>query len=198
MPKQSDNYSPDRNWMILDIIFFGALIWGFSIGYRKGLIHSLIFLLAFGIGIIVALKSSFLLAVHLDNWFNIDSQYLPFVSFILTFLLVVGLIILIGKLIEGIVKAVQLNFLNKMAGALIWTLIFMFILSTLFWYLERYEVISDSMIEASKTYGMVSSISPLTVGLAGKIFPFLSELYESISGLITKWSDPQINNLPTN
>lgn len=174
--------------MILDIIFIGCLIWGFTLGYRKGLIHSLVFLLAIAVGVVAALKCSYLLAGQLNNWFSINSEYLPVISFVATFVLAVGGVVFIGKFVEGIVKAVQLNFINKLAGAAIWSVVSLFVLSTLFWYAEKYGLITDALKQSSSTYNMIAVISPAVISTIGNIFPFLHDLYEAIASQINEWA----------
>ena len=72
--------------MIIDIIFAIVLLLAFIHGYKKGIIHSIVSLIALVIGIMAAVRLSELAAVYLDRWFNIASRYLPLISFILVFI----------------------------------------------------------------------------------------------------------------
>ncbi len=72
--------------MILDIVFAIILLLAFIHGYRKGLIHSIVSLLALVIGIMAAVYLSELAAIYIDKWFNISSKYLPLISFMVVFI----------------------------------------------------------------------------------------------------------------
>ena len=53
--------------MIIDIIFAIVLLLAFIHGYKKGIIHSIVSLIALVIGIMAAVRLSELAAVYLDR-----------------------------------------------------------------------------------------------------------------------------------
>ena len=102
----------------LDIIIAIVLfLFGYR-GWRKGLIISLVTLAAFVVGIYGAMHFSDFTAAHLQDFMEIDPKYLNTVAFILTFILLVILVNIIGRLVTKAVKAMNLGFFNKLGGFL--------------------------------------------------------------------------------
>ena len=102
----------------LDIIFAIILfLFGFK-GFRKGFIIEVVTLLAFGVGIYGAMHFSDFTAMHLQDFMEINPKYLNTVAFILTFILLVVLVNIIGRLVSNAVKAMNLGFFNRLGGFL--------------------------------------------------------------------------------
>lgn len=101
-----------------DIILTVPLLWGVYRGFCKGFIIELASLIALALGIYGAIKFSGYLSGFLKESFLYDSQYLPVISFAITFILIVIGVHLLARLIETIVNIAALKPVNKIAGAL--------------------------------------------------------------------------------
>lgn len=101
----------------LDIIIIIPIIWGAYKGFSKGLISELSTLTALILGIWGAISFSSFIANFLINNFNFSDKYVPIISFALTFILIIIAVHFIAKLLTKLIKAVSLNFLNKITGA---------------------------------------------------------------------------------
>jgi membrane protein required for colicin V production len=104
------------NW--LDIVIFCII--GFLVinGIRKGFILSLFTLIALILGIWAALHFSGFMSSFLVKTFHPTGNWLVILSYFLTFLLVVIGVIIIGKLLEKVVKTVGLGLANRIIGGL--------------------------------------------------------------------------------
>lgn len=100
--------------IIIAIILF---LFGWK-GLRKGLIIEVITLLAFGVGIYGAMHFSDFTAAHLQEVMNIDPKYLNTIAFILTFVLLVIVVNIIGRIVTKAVQAMNMGFFNKFGGFL--------------------------------------------------------------------------------
>ena len=98
--------------LIIAIVLF---LFGWR-GWRKGLIIEVVTLLAFGVGIYGAMHFSDFTAAHLQEVMEIDPKYLNTIAFVLTFILLVILVNLIGRLVTKAVRAMNLTFFNKLGG----------------------------------------------------------------------------------
>lgn len=176
--------------MILDLVVLGALAWGFFVGFRRGILHSLFFLLGLVVGTILALKLSQVASQHLHEWTNLDQSYLPLVSFAILFFLGLGGTLLVAGGIEGFLKVLQLNLINKLSGAVVWMVIALFITSTVFWYLRQYEIISEEAVEQSMTFGVIAPLSPWLMEQMGNVIPWLKDLFDSIVPMIRDTEAP--------
>lgn len=170
--------------MFLDILLVIVLVWGFVTGYRRGILHSLFFLVGIVAGILTAVKFSALAGTYISEWLSIDPTYLPIVSFALVFILTLGIVLMIANGIEELLKFAQLNLFNKLAGAAVWMAIGLFVLSTAFWYLEQYAIIGPEEQEGSTTYSWVAPVSPFVMEQAGQLLPFLKDVYEDIEDMV--------------
>jgi membrane protein required for colicin V production len=100
----------------LDIIFLVPLLFSLYMGFRKGLIHLFASLLALVLGILGAIKLRPVFASFLDNLFTIPSEYLNIIAFSVAFVAIVLLVHLVAFLVEKLIKAVALNFVNRLLG----------------------------------------------------------------------------------
>ena len=102
----------------LDIIIaIILLVFGFK-GLRKGLIIEVVTLLAFGAGIYGAMHFSDFTAEHLQDFMEINPKYLNTIAFVLTFIILVVLVNLIGRLVSRVIKSLNLGFFDKLGGFL--------------------------------------------------------------------------------
>ena len=101
---------------VLDIIIAIILLLFGIKGLKKGLVFEVISLLAFGIGIYGAMHFSDFTAETLVDYIEINPKYLNTMAFILTFIILVILVNLIGKMVSKIVRDMNLGTFNKIGG----------------------------------------------------------------------------------
>src|SRR5215212_75124 len=99
--------------MFIDIIALILLVWASFKGLRNGLVVGVFSFLAFIIGLAAALKLSIVAANYLGSNTNIGERWLPFIAFALVFFIVVLLVRLGAKAIEGALRLAMLGWLNK-------------------------------------------------------------------------------------
>ncbi len=106
--------------MVIDVAIVIIVLLTFFHGFKKGLISSVLSLISIVIALVAAIKLSQVASLYLTDWFNIGSKYLPIIAFVLVFILVVGIVNFASRAIEGVFKTLQLNFINKTGGGLMW------------------------------------------------------------------------------
>lgn len=124
---------------VLDILILVPLAYAAYKGFKHGFILELFTLLAIVVGIYVGIHFSDYAANFLQTNFNWTSEYLPVASFTVTFLAVGALIFFAGKVLEKMIKVVQLSPLNKAAGVLFATIKCLYIISSFLVLLESYD-----------------------------------------------------------
>ncbi|MCX6284902.1 MAG: CvpA family protein [Bacteroidetes bacterium] len=166
--------------------FFDVLILGFLAlfvinGFRKGFIISLASLAALILGIYLAVHfSNFIQAILQDN-FHPSKTWLPILSFSLTFLVVVILVLMVAKVMEKIVDLVGMGIFNKLAGALLGlikgVILASIILFILFAVDKKQKWITADDRNGSLTMITVEQVFPkIMSGLGTSIhFPFLND-----------------------
>ena len=145
--------------IIIAIILF---LFGWK-GLRKGLIIEVVTLLAFGVGIYGAMHFSDFTAAHLQDFMEIKPQYLNTIAFVLTFIILVVLVNLIGRLISKWVKSMNLGFFDKLGGFLFGILKGVLLCSVLLMVLNNFQllgVVKPKVKEESKLYPYIEQTVP--------------------------------------
>ena len=107
--------------MFLDILLLIFLIFAVIRGYQRGLIVGVFSFVAIVIGLAAAIKLSAVVADYLGENVKLSAQWLPVVSFVLVFLLVVVLIRLGANMLQRTVEWSMLGwFKDKTCCCLVW------------------------------------------------------------------------------
>ena len=166
--------------MLIDIIVFILLVWALFKGLRNGLIVAVFSFLAFIIGLAAALKLSTLMAEYIGANVEVSQRWLPFIAFIVVFLIVVLLVRLGAKLLQGAVQMAMLGWVNRIGGVLFYALIYFFIFSILLFYATQLNLIKPSTTEASVTYSYIAPFGPKVMDILGSIIPFFKNMFEEL------------------
>ena len=147
----------------LDIIIAILLfLFGFK-GFRKGLIIEVVTLLAFGVGIYGAMHFSDFTAEHLQDFMEINPKYLNTIAFVLTFILLAVVVNIIGRWLTNLIKAMNLNFWNKLGGFVFGVAKGVLLCSVLVLVLNNFQllgVIKPEVKERSKLYPYIEQTVP--------------------------------------
>ena len=100
----------------LDILFVLLLIWGGYNGFKSGFIIQLFMTLALFLGLYAGVHFSNFASRIITEDFGSKSEYVPVISFTITFLAVGAMVYFAGKAIEKVIKVVRLTPFNKIAG----------------------------------------------------------------------------------
>jgi len=157
--------------LVLGIILIIAAIQGF----RKGFIVEAASLAALILGIWGAIKFSDWTAGYISKTFNYHSSSLGTVAFLVTFVGIVILIHILGKILDSTIKAVALGFLNRLAGIIFGVLKTAVILSIL---LMLFDPIDENVhLLPTKQKGESKIYTPMKQ-LVPTLFPFI-KLWDS-------------------
>ena len=156
--------------MLIDIIFAVFLLLALMRGYRQGLIIGLFSLLSIIVGLAAAMKLSTVVAGWLGDSVNVSKEWLPLISFILVFFVVLLLIRLGAKAIESAVEVVLLGWINKLAGILLYAVIGLLVFSVLLFYAEQMKLIQPATIRESVSYPLVQPWGPKVINGIGSVW----------------------------
>ena len=159
--------------MLIDIIFAVFLLLALMRGYRQGLIIGLFSLLSIIIGLAAAMK-------WLGDSVNVSKEWLPLISFILVFFVVLLLIRLGAKAIESAVEVVLLGWINKLAGILLYAVIGLLVFSVLLFYAEQMKLIQPATIRESVSYPLVQPWGPKVINGIGSVIPIFKDMFSEL------------------
>jgi membrane protein required for colicin V production len=152
---------------MLDIILLIPLAFGLYKGYKKGFILEVASLIALVFAIYAAVRFSEYASEILKNDYGFETQYLPLVSFVLVFLIVIVLVFAFAKLLERILKLTMLNMVNRIFGAIFCGLKYALILSVILMVISsinlQNKIISTELRTGSLLYEPVSKMSSTLV-----------------------------------
>jgi membrane protein required for colicin V production len=120
--------------MGIDILFLLLMVLAVLRGLRHGLILSVLSALAWIAGLAAALKLSATVALLLKSSMHLSTRWLPVLAFLLVFLGVVLVIRWGARLIEAGLDLAMMGWLNKLAGILLYAVIYTSVLSILLFY----------------------------------------------------------------
>jgi membrane protein required for colicin V production len=166
--------------MVIDLAFLVMLLFAIIKGLRKGLIIGVFSLIAFVVGLAAALKLSSVVAAYLDESTTISSKWLPVISFVLVFILVVALVNLGARLLEKTAEAMMLGAANKIGGIFFYLFLETIIFSVILFFFVQLKWVSDETIASSKVYAYVQPIGPWVINGIGKIFPMFQDLFKDL------------------
>jgi membrane protein required for colicin V production len=154
----------------LDLIFLIPLLFALYRGFTKGLVHMIASLAALLLGIFGAIKFRPFFASLLDSLFDISPDYINVIAFSVAFVSIVLVVHLVAFVVEKLINAVALSFVNRLLGMGFGLLVTAFVISMILWPLNQInqerQIIKPERIEGSILYRPLS-------GLAPACFPYL-------------------------
>ena len=115
-----------------DIIIAALLLFGFVRGLMKGLFVEVASLVALVAGVYGAIHFSYFIGEWLKDTVDWDEKYVSLASFAATFVVIIVIIALLGKILTKIADFASLGILNKILGGVFGALKIGLILSVIF------------------------------------------------------------------
>jgi membrane protein required for colicin V production len=170
---------------ILDLIIVVFLAMGAFSGFRQGLFVSLLSMVAFFIGIILAFQfmdwGARILAEKIDEM----TFLLPFLSFLLIFIVVVFSIRTLAFLVKKTIDFTLIGPIDSFAGAVLGILKSAFGISILLWIMHSFEFdLAIQWAEESKFYPYIQPIAPFLLKLLDVYFPVAKDAIETVRNLV--------------
>ena len=122
------------------------------------------------LGIFGAIKLRPVFAALLDSLFNIAPAHINAVAFAVAFVVIVLVVHIAAFMIDKLVKAVALSFVNRLLGMAFGLLVTAFVISMILWPVnqvnEEKQIIRPELIEGSLMYKPLSALAPA-------LFPYI-------------------------
>lgn len=166
--------------MLLDLIFIVILILAVIRGYRKGLIAGIFSFIAIIIGLAAAIKLSTVVAGYIDESVRVSREWLPVISFVIVFIIVVLLIRWGANLMQRAIELAMLGWANRLGGVVFYVAVYTITFSVLMFYAEQIKLIQPSTIEKSVTYSFFQPWGPKAIDSLGSVFPFFKGMFTEL------------------
>ncbi|HNQ11685.1 MAG TPA: CvpA family protein [Bacteroidia bacterium] len=149
---------------ILDLILAIPLVIGFIKGMQKGILYEVAMIIGVVLGIYFGFKFTDWVSALISS-ISDNKKVLAFISFLLVLVIIITIMVLLAKLFESALKAMTLNWTNKLAGGLFGLIKFGIVLSIFLWMLKTVEpywnFINQSTKEESVLYDKILKIASM-------------------------------------
>lgn len=147
-----------------DIIIAALLLFGFVRGLIKGLFVEVASLVALIAGVYGAIHFSYFIGDWLKDSVDWDEKYISLAAFAGTFVVIIVVIALLGKILTKIADFASLGILNKILGGVFGALKIGLILSVIFIFFGKMNdtipFVSQDSLDESILYKPVKKIAP--------------------------------------
>jgi membrane protein required for colicin V production len=165
--------------MFIDAVFMVLIGLACYKGYSKGFIIAIFSVLGFIVGLAAALKLSTTVAAKLSEHTDFG-KWLPALSFLLVFMGAVFLVNMAGKLIQKTFETVMLGWANRIAGVLLYALLYSIIFSVFVFYAVQLHFINTDSVNASVTYPYLQPLGPKVIGGFGVVIPWFKNMFTEL------------------
>ncbi|MDQ3073341.1 MAG: CvpA family protein [Bacteroidota bacterium] len=157
------------------------LVFGFAAfkGMQKGFVSVIFSFLAFILAVLIAMKFTHTVMLWLEPRLE-GSPLVPFIAYTLVFMGVLFGVNMLGKLVEGMLKLVQLGCINKLLGTFFGVLKTAFIVSLLFWLMDKAALLPQDTKDNSFFYPLLVPVAPYILEKLAGILPFMKDLIADI------------------
>jgi len=172
--------------MIIDILIAVTLVIAVIKGIQKGFIVAVFSVLAFIVGIAAALKLSATVANWLGDATNIGAKWLPFLSFLLVFIIVILLVRMGAKFFESAIQLALIGWLNKLLGVVLYAVLYIIIVSVFLFYAQQLHLFADATMNQSVTWPYIRPWAPVVIEKIGAVIPLFKDLFEQLVNFFEK------------
>lgn len=191
--------------MVIDIIFAITLVYGFYLGFSKGIISTVFTILSLVFGLMAAFKFAPATTEFLKKAFNNTNPLMFLAGFLLSFVVVMILIRMIARGMEGLLKTANINIINQLAGGVLLGGVLLLLYSVIVWFGDQAHLIDDTTKRQSITYPYIETFPGEAKGIAYRFKPVFEEFWNSSLDMMDRLeemsleqteSQPTITNLP--
>jgi membrane protein required for colicin V production len=172
--------------MVLDVIFLILVVIASIKGFSKGFTVALFSMVALFIGLAASLKLSAYAATKLSAATNSTSKWLPFISFLMVFLVVVLLVHLGAKLIQKSFELAMLGWLNRVGGVVLYLLLYSVFLSILLFYAIQLHLLSAQKMTDSIVFPFLEPLGPKIINWLGYLLPVFKNMFFQLENFFGK------------
>jgi membrane protein required for colicin V production len=162
--------------MFIDIIFLILIALACYKGYSKGFIVAIFSVLGFIVGLAAAMKLSTIVATKLAAHTDFG-KWLPAISFILVFIAVAFGVNMVGKIIQKTFETVMLGWANRIAGVILYAILYSIVLSIFLFYAVQLHFIKPDTTTGSFSYPFLEALGPKIIGGFEAVIPWFKNMF---------------------
>ncbi|MEZ4994383.1 MAG: CvpA family protein [Saprospiraceae bacterium] len=138
--------------MAIDIMCAMMGLYGFYLGYTRGIIKTVFTVLSIFFGIVAAAKFGPAMTDFLQSAFNYHNPLMFIAGLMLAFILTMVLIRMLANGLEGLLETANINFINQVLGGAVLSGLLIAVFSLLVMFGDKAHIINKQTKSDSKTY----------------------------------------------
>jgi len=166
--------------MFLDFVLLIILILAVVKGFKRGLIVGIFSFIAVIVGLAAAIKLSTVAADYIGQAIKISDRWLPVISFVVVFIVVVLLIRLGANMIQKTVEISMLGWINRLGGILLYVAIYVIVYSIVLFYAGQIKLIQEETIQKSVTYSYIQPWGPKVINGFASFLPVFKDMFSDL------------------
>ena len=161
-----------------DIFLLVLVALGAFSGYKEGFLMELFSLVAIVLGIFGGFKLMGEGMIVLRDQFNADSKVLPYISFIIIFLVIVIAVTLVGRMIKYSIDKSFLGKMDQVMGLILGGFKTLFLLSVVIWIVDSLKFnFKSEWTDGSWLYPFTAKLAPTLAVWIGDFIPIFKEIF---------------------
>lgn len=161
-----------------DIILLVIAAFGAWTGYKEGFLMEVISLVSIILGVFLGFKLMGEGMIFLEEHFDVNRTTLPYISFIVIFLLVMMGVRFLGRLVKNSVDDTFLGSADKGLGGALGVIRTLFMVSVVLWILDSLKISPpQAWVEDSWLYPFTANLAPMMADWMGQMIPFFKEIF---------------------
>jgi membrane protein required for colicin V production len=161
-----------------DIVIIILILVGGYKGYKDGFLMGVATLAALILGVFIAFKFTGQGMEFLQDEFNADKAFLPYLSFFLIFITIVILVTLLGKFLRRSIDKTFLGRLDEAFGSVLGAFKMLFMLSVFLWIIDSLKFdLPSHWTEDSFMYSFTAHLAPAVSGWLAQFLPFFNDIF---------------------
>ena len=169
---------------IADIILLILLILGTYQGFKKGFLMELITILSFVLAIIGGFKLLHIGMEYLSKMYDGFGTFLPFVAFIVIFVLIIFLVNATGAILKRIIDWTPFGIMDNVLGAIVGLLKWSLVIGVFFWVVDALSIsIIQQAHDGSVVLPWITQLLTYTGGLISTVFPAFEDFMTALQDL---------------
>jgi membrane protein required for colicin V production len=174
--------------MIIDIVLILFAIAGFYLGYTKGIVRTLIMVVAYTVAVMLTLKISPWLMDFLTGTLHIGKVVALIFGTIAILVALIFLIHWIAKRVDASFKKGTLSGSDKILGGIIMLIVGIIFYSMLLWPINQFGMIGEKSKQTSLSYNALEAMPLKAKSLAEDLKPLFSRFWQLMEDTIREAS----------
>jgi len=161
-----------------DLAILGLATIGAYSGYKEGFLMELISLTAIVLGVFCGFKLMGEGMLFLQDKFNADKSTLPYLSFIMIFIVVVVLVNILGRVVKASINKTFLGSADQAMGGILGVFRTLFMLSIAIWIMDSIKFTPKaSWTDDSWLYPFTANLAPRAANWFGGFIPIFKDIF---------------------